>query len=182
MLNKLPLIISTTKVKCFCSFKDRLAVKWHTAGCLISVGRMETFFASIRGDILENLKCVRVLWQNQRAFWTYLLAVCSLSLLWEHVTIQETQGLSHFHTENSHSIYRTDGKAIESLEVRVAIVLHWLYTCCMSIGHIFLILTGNYSFVCLGSQTDWLLLGPEHLQSLPISNCNLNESSWLLRE
>lgn len=30
--NKLPLIISTTKVKCVCSYKDGVAVKRHTVG------------------------------------------------------------------------------------------------------------------------------------------------------
>lgn len=27
-----PFIISATKVKCVCSFKDKVAVKWHTVG------------------------------------------------------------------------------------------------------------------------------------------------------
>lgn len=38
-----PFIISATKVKCVCSFKDKVAVKWHTVGQYIWAGQMKTF-------------------------------------------------------------------------------------------------------------------------------------------
>lgn len=86
------LTISTTKVKCVCSLKDRVAVKWHTALKLFTRTNKDLCSLYPEGRSSE-VKRVRECCDRIKGFFDLSVSLCTSRKLKGHLTVRKTHGL-----------------------------------------------------------------------------------------